>query len=348
MDSDFEERPDQQGGMSSGDGGKIVIPKGAKEIGKKEGKMTSEGDEGKKTSKMEGKKPMPKGAKKEGKGKGVKPEMGSKGEGGGKKEGKGQCKHGPKPRAAKAKAKPKAKPKAAKASDMKPKRAMKVSKNAMPETTKEAAKKSCKDAMPGTTKKVAEKGSKHKPGGQATADKDKSMDKKGHKGGKHKTGGKATADEDKSMDKRNESQKGNKRGIEEEHSLPSAMKKSKTQSDEHNRVLHSVVGSASWASLPIGGLLRLGVDCAGMLPEALALDDDKVPYKIIFASEKDFDKVLLMRHLHGSDFKLYDSVEGRNNKKAEPVDALLGGFPCQPFSDVGAHGGFCDRKIEAL
>ena len=45
--------------------------------------------------------------------------------------------------------------------------------------------------------------------------------------------------------------------------------------------------------------LSLGVDCAGMIPEALALDDLRIKYKIQFASEQDPVKRKLIEHMQG-------------------------------------------------
>jgi hypothetical protein len=129
-------------------------------------------------------------------------------------------------------------------------------------------------------------------------------------------------------------------------SEPKAKQIKLNEADKKDVCFAPVMGTATWGFLPLAAEsndgIRLGIDCAGMLPEAMAMESDEVRYKIVFASEKDPDKVKLMNHLHGKDFKLYESVESRNNRKAEYVDIYGGGFPCQPFSDLGVHGGFKD------
>lgn len=90
--------------------------------------------------------------------------------------------------------------------------------------------------------------------------------------------------------------------------------------------------------------LFIGVDCAGMLPEALALDELKRKYKIKFASEMDPAKRKLIAHLHGSKFRIFDTVEARVSNKVHNCHMQTAGFPCQPFSASGKHGGFNEER----
>lgn len=106
------------------------------------------------------------------------------------------------------------------------------------------------------------------------------------------------------------------------------------------------LGTATWGNLPKAPLagVRVGVDCAGIMPETFALAADGIKHSVAFATEMNTAKQRIIKFLHG-DIKLYDTVIERNSdKQAGECDLLVGGFPCQPFSAVGKHGGTTDKR----
>ena len=102
-----------------------------------------------------------------------------------------------------------------------------------------------------------------------------------------------------------------------------------------------VMGDGKWdQSLPIAGRvdgvgIRVGVECAGILPEAWALADLGINHTIVWATEKSKGKQSILRHLHGEQLKIYETVEATSEARAAGVDLLTGGVPCQPFSALG-------------
>jgi hypothetical protein len=111
-----------------------------------------------------------------------------------------------------------------------------------------------------------------------------------------------------------------------------------------------VMGKASWnpdlrTAKQIPGGLTLGVDCAGMMPEMLALNELKIPHTVVWATEQDEKKRKVIRHLHGEGFHMYQTVLERNqDKNAKDCDVLCGGPPCQPFSRSGLNLGTDDMR----
>jgi hypothetical protein len=110
----------------------------------------------------------------------------------------------------------------------------------------------------------------------------------------------------------------------------------------------NVLGKGQWKNLPpasqLQGGLKLGVDCAGMLPEIIALDELKIPHTVVWATEQDAQKRRVIKHLHGDGFPVYMTVLEKNRAKAGNCDVLCGGFPCQPFSKVGLNQGCFDKR----
>eukprot|EP00971_Amphidinium_carterae_P239872 4761941-Amphidinium_carterae.2 len=98
--------------------------------------------------------------------------------------------------------------------------------------------------------------------------------------------------------------------------------------------------------------LRIGVHCAGLAPEGMALENMGVDYEFTFITEKDVQKQAAIRHLYKGqkELDIFDTVEKEilSCVPRDKVDIITGGFPCQPFSGLGRHGGFKDKHDRGI
>ena len=106
-----------------------------------------------------------------------------------------------------------------------------------------------------------------------------------------------------------------------------------------------VIGRVSYdEKLEAPKQITIGSQCAGLGAAEMGIEKhDKFKTRLLWASEQDEGKQKLYRHIHGPDFTMYEWVS-ETVGKAQPVDVVVAGFPCQPFSTCGEHGGFADSR----
>ena len=95
----------------------------------------------------------------------------------------------------------------------------------------------------------------------------------------------------------------------------------------------------------IGGRFgfKLGTDCSGLDACAWALQSMGVRFSHVFTSDiNPYCRKTLEENFAPS--IIYDDIATRTIETIEPVDVYLAGFPCQPFSQQGFHGGLQDGR----
>jgi DNA-cytosine methyltransferase len=91
-------------------------------------------------------------------------------------------------------------------------------------------------------------------------------------------------------------------------------------------------------------VIRIGTDCSGWESVLMALKAAGVNYTHLFASDKDPSVREVLRYNFGDQFTLYDDAQDRRIQSMPKVDVYHAGFPCQPFSMAGKHGGLDDPR----
>lgn len=89
--------------------------------------------------------------------------------------------------------------------------------------------------------------------------------------------------------------------------------------------------------------LRVGTDCSGIEAPIFALKNLKVPFHHVWSCEYDKFARLSIAANHIPD-QMYEDITTRDHSKLPEVDIYVCGFPCQPFSSIGKHGGMKDTN----
>lgn len=90
-------------------------------------------------------------------------------------------------------------------------------------------------------------------------------------------------------------------------------------------------------------VLRVGTDCSGIEAPIQALKNLKIPFKHVFACEKD----KFARKSIEANYKpeiMYEDITTRNHNELPDIDLYVCGFPCQSFSLVGKQKGMDDPR----
>lgn len=89
--------------------------------------------------------------------------------------------------------------------------------------------------------------------------------------------------------------------------------------------------------------MRVGTLFSGMGAPEAALKVLGIPHTVEFACDNDryAKTAYLANHACG---KFYDNVYDIDGTKTPPVDLLVFGFPCQPYSLAGKGNGLCDER----
>lgn len=90
-------------------------------------------------------------------------------------------------------------------------------------------------------------------------------------------------------------------------------------------------------------VLHIGTDCSGIEAPIQALKNLNIPFKHVFACEKD----KFARKSIEANYKpeiLYEDITTRNHKELPDIDLYVCGFPCQSFSLAGKQGGMNDPR----
>jgi hypothetical protein len=95
------------------------------------------------------------------------------------------------------------------------------------------------------------------------------------------------------------------------------------------------------------GILRVASDFSGMGPETFALRNLGVPHELVFCAETAAPaRKFLMQN--SDPCILYGDVGLRKHASAPSSDVFVSGFPCQPFSSLGASKGVLDSNDRGL
>ena len=90
-------------------------------------------------------------------------------------------------------------------------------------------------------------------------------------------------------------------------------------------------------------MLRVGTDCSGIEAPIQALQQLGIPFRHVFACEKDeYCEESLLANYHPEQF--YPDMTDRDNNSLPDIDLYVCGFPCQPFSMAGSRQGTNDEK----
>ncbi len=90
-------------------------------------------------------------------------------------------------------------------------------------------------------------------------------------------------------------------------------------------------------------MLRVGTDCSGIEAPIQALKNLKVPFRHVFACEKDkFARKSIEANYKPE--KMYEDITSRNHKELPDIDLYVCGFPCQSFSKAGKQKGMDDPR----
>ena len=112
--------------------------------------------------------------------------------------------------------------------------------------------------------------------------------------------------------------------------------KKKKQAVDRNTIILSTAA-------PTPGYITVGGDCSGLECLALACERINLDHDLLFCSEKDGPtrRLLLENHTPRMCFK---DVTLREPGEPPHVTLYGSGFPCQPYSSMGSHGGICDVR----
>jgi len=89
--------------------------------------------------------------------------------------------------------------------------------------------------------------------------------------------------------------------------------------------------------------MNIGTDCSGVGAPEQAMDNLGVPYKLVFACEKDkyARKTFEKNHRPGV---FFEDITTREHDGIEQLDIYVAGYPCQAFSNAGERGGENDPR----
>ena len=90
-------------------------------------------------------------------------------------------------------------------------------------------------------------------------------------------------------------------------------------------------------------MLRVGTDCSGIEAPIQALKNLKIPFRHVFACEKDkFARKSIEANYKPE--KMYEDITTRNHSELPDIDLYVCGFPCQSFSKAGKQQGMNDPR----